>query len=472
MFTLPRISLATASRLLAGLLLVLMSALQAAAEPEAAPDSAVLEQRVSERIAERVPEQAVLDQMLAPIALYPDALLAQILMAATYPLDVVEAARWSKAHPGLEGSEAVEAGGDSGWDPSVQALLAFPEILARMSDNLRWTRQLGLAFLAGEQQIMDTVQVLREKADSAGNLDNLEHARVYRQDKVIVIEPAQPQLIYVPYYNPMVIYGPWWRPAYPPVYWRPHPNHPLSGGLHWSAGIRLSSSYLFFSAFDWQRRHIVVLNPHVHMHQSRRIAGQYRGYYSNGYYRNPGRHGFERWQHRAEYRQRKPHQGVTGPGPHRYTAGSPRIERGSHSPTGSYIRPPTRLDPAADPRRSGADRSADRGTATQPRNRTEQHRAPDRSRSSDSPQHRSRNTDIQFRRGDPRYAPESRGGSSRSGQGPGSRVERSHTAGQRTAAPQRSMQGSQQRSLQSRPQSQQRGAPARGSDRSPSQQQR
>ncbi len=108
--------------------------------------------------------QQNLDQMLAPIALYPDALLSQILMAATYPLEVVEAARWSKARPGLAGDDSVRAAETEDWDPSVKSLLAFPQVLARMDENLQWTQLLGDAFLDQQSQVLDTVQSLRRKA--------------------------------------------------------------------------------------------------------------------------------------------------------------------------------------------------------------------------------------------------------------------------------------------------------------------
>ena len=110
--------------------------------------------------------QAELDQMLAPIALYPDALLSQVLMAATYPIEVVEAARWSRANPGLQGDDAVRAVQNEDWDPSVKSLVAFPQILQRMDEKLEWTRSLGDAFLAQEPQMMDQVQQLRQRAEA------------------------------------------------------------------------------------------------------------------------------------------------------------------------------------------------------------------------------------------------------------------------------------------------------------------
>ena len=168
--------------------------------------------------------QAELDRMLAPIALYPDSLLSQILMAATYPVEVVQAARWSRANPGLKGDEAVRAAEDKDWDPSVKSLTAFPQVLAMMDENLGWTEQLGEAFLAQEPHVMETVQMLRRRAHAAGNLRSSDYVTVQQQGSVIVLEPAHPQAVYVPYYDPLVVYGPWWHPAHPPVYWRPWPG--------------------------------------------------------------------------------------------------------------------------------------------------------------------------------------------------------------------------------------------------------
>src|SRR5713226_897188 len=125
--------------------------------------------------------QQELDQMLAPIALYPDSLLSQIFMASTYPLEVVEAARWSRANPGLSGQQAVDAAAERDWDASVKSLAAFPQVLAMMDQRLEWTARLGDVFIAQEPQVMETVQNLRQKAYEAGNLRSTDQATVYQQ---------------------------------------------------------------------------------------------------------------------------------------------------------------------------------------------------------------------------------------------------------------------------------------------------
>ena len=207
--------------------------------------------------------QQELDQMLAPIALYPDSLLSQILMASTYPLEVIEAARWSKANPNLKGDQAVQAVAENTWDPSVKSLVAFPQILMMMDEKLNWMERLGDAFLAQQQEVMDTVQSLRQKASDAGNLKSNDQIRVDQQGQSIVVEPVNPQVVYVPYYNPMVIYGPWWWPAYPPVYWAPWPGYfygPRFGvGFAWGIGIGIGPGF-FFGGFNWPYRHISVVN--------------------------------------------------------------------------------------------------------------------------------------------------------------------------------------------------------------------
>src|SRR6266705_3725403 len=207
--------------------------------------------------------QQELDQMLAPIALYPDSLLSQIFMASTYPLEVVEAARWSKANLGLTGQQAVEAVGERDWDASVKSLAAFPQVLAMMDQQLEWTARLGDVFVAQEPQVMETVQSLRQKAYAAGNLRSTQQASVVQQGDALAIEPASPEMVYVPYYDPRVVYGPWWWPAYPPVYWAPWPGYyaytGYAVGFAWGVGITVGARF-FFSACDWRARRVTVVN--------------------------------------------------------------------------------------------------------------------------------------------------------------------------------------------------------------------
>ena len=199
--------------------------------------------------------------MLAPIALYPDSLLSQILMASTYPLEVVEAARWSRANPGLQGDQAVKSADRFDWDPSVKSLTAFPQILSMMDARLDWMEKLGDAFLAQQDQVMDTVQNLRRKAYEAGNLRTSEQIRVEPSGPAIDIDFANPQVVYVPYYDPTVVYGAWWWPAYPPVYWAPWPGYARGyvRGFYWGPAISVSVGF-FFGAVDWRRHQVHIVN--------------------------------------------------------------------------------------------------------------------------------------------------------------------------------------------------------------------
>jgi hypothetical protein len=174
-----------------------------------------------------------LAQLVAPIALYPDALLAQVLTASTYPLEVTLAARWAEKNPNLKGPALEEAMQKEPWDPSVKGLTSVPQVLAMMNDKLDWTQQLGEAFLAQPDDIQNAVQALRAKADEAGNLKSSKEQRVRRvaatpspsyvgPPEYIVIEPVEPDYVYVPVYDPVVVYGAgYWPPAYAPFFWYP-----------------------------------------------------------------------------------------------------------------------------------------------------------------------------------------------------------------------------------------------------------
>ena len=198
--------------------------------------------------------------MLAPVALYPDGLLSQILMAATYPLEVVEAQRWTLANPSVTGNAAVQAVDQNNWDPSVKSLVAFPRILQTMSSKLDWTRRLGDAFLGQQQQVMDTIQALRAKAYAAGYLASNAQTQVSTVDGQITVLPTNPQIVYAPYYDPGVVYGPWWWPQYPPVSWAPWPGYGWYGGFSWGLGIGVGGGF-FFGDCDWPHHQLVDHRP-------------------------------------------------------------------------------------------------------------------------------------------------------------------------------------------------------------------
>jgi hypothetical protein len=183
-----------------------------------------------------------LDQLLAPIALHPDSLVSQILMASTYPLEVVQADRWAKQNASLKGDALGKALEGQEWDPSVKSLVNFPQVLTMMSEKLDWTTKLGDAFLADQKVVLDTIQSLRAKAQAAGNLKSTKEQNVVVEEKIIKIEPANPQVIYVPTYNPTVVYGAWPYPAYPPYYYYP-PGYVAGSMFAFAAGVGLGMAW-------------------------------------------------------------------------------------------------------------------------------------------------------------------------------------------------------------------------------------
>jgi hypothetical protein len=197
--------------------------------------------------AQPTPEQV--QQLVAPIALYPDELVAQILAASTYPTEVVEADRWMQAHPDLKGKQMGDEVNKKPWDPSVKALVQFPSVLANMDKNLSWTSSVGDAYVNLQQQVMDAVQVLRQRAQQAGNLKSTPQQTVTTQGQTIVVEPADPQVVYVPAYDPWLIYG---DPIFAWPGWYPYPGIWFDGPyLSFGVGFGIG----FFGGFGWGWHH-------------------------------------------------------------------------------------------------------------------------------------------------------------------------------------------------------------------------
>jgi hypothetical protein len=209
--------------------------------------------------------QAQIAQLVAPIALYPDSLLTQILMASTYPLEVVEAARWSRENPTIKGQALENAMQTQPWDPSVKALTAVPQTLRMMNDKLSWTQQLGDAFLAQQQDVLNAVQKLRAEAQAAGNLQSTPQQIVTVAPapaegansgvRPIVIEPANPDVYYVPVYNPAQVYGGWDYPGYQPFYWSP-PGFVASNIISFGAGIAVGAA--IWGGCDWWHNNVII----------------------------------------------------------------------------------------------------------------------------------------------------------------------------------------------------------------------
>jgi len=220
------------------------------AEPLASPESAMA---ASDEAAQPAFSQEQIEQMVAPIALYPDALLVQVLMSSTYPLEVVQASRWAKKNPDLKGEALDAALVDEPWDPSVKTMVLFPTVLQRMNDNLDWTQDLGDAFLAQEQDVMDAVQRLRREAQQTGALQDTEQQKVIVEKETIIVQPADPQTVYVPTYDPAQVYG---TPApstvyYPTVYQQPVYTSTSSSDQWVGFGVGLLVGGLLTAAILW-----------------------------------------------------------------------------------------------------------------------------------------------------------------------------------------------------------------------------
>jgi len=237
------------------------------------------------------------EALVAPIALYPDALLSQVLMASTYPLEVVQAARWVKANPNVKGDAALKAVEGQKWDVSVKSLVAFPQILEPMSEKIDWTQKLGDAFLADQKAVLGAVQQLRQRAQQSGNLKSSEQQKVVveeaaPQQTVIKIEPADPQVIYVPAYNPTVVYGAWAYPAYPPYYWPPPAYYYPAGGALAAGlafGVGVATVGAIFGGCNWGRNEV-----NVNVNRATNIDRNFN--------RNTNVSAGGRWQHDASHR--------------------------------------------------------------------------------------------------------------------------------------------------------------------------
>lgn len=264
--------------------------------------------------------QEQLDQMLAPVALYPDPLLAQVLMAATYPGEVAEAVTWSKAHPDAKGDDGVKQVASQPWDPSVQALVAFPQLMAMLGQDPVWVQRLGDAFLAQPDDVMTGVQRLRHQAQAAGNLQSNQYQNVTVQadaaptvapapapaattataapapassTSTIIIQPADPQVVYVPSYNPTTTYGTWPYPASPPVYYPPppayYPGQALMAGLAFGTGVAIVGS--LWGDCDWGNNDVDIdVNRYNNINGNNRITNNQN-----------------KWQHNAAHRDGVPY---------------------------------------------------------------------------------------------------------------------------------------------------------------------
>jgi len=241
-----------------------------------------------ERYTQQTPEQ--LQQLVAPIALYPDSLVSQILAASTFPEQAVEADRWVEAHPDLKGEDLGKAVDQQPWDPSVKALTGFPSVLGNMDKNLSWTSSLGDAYYNQQPDVMAAIQVMRQHAQEAGNLKTTPQQTVATQDSDIVIEPADPDVVYVPAYDPWLVYGypvvawPGWYP-YPGIWFGgPYLSFGFGFGVGWFGGFGWGWGHW---GFDWHHGYAVFDHNRYYSHST-------TFYNRNNYYHaGGGRGGFD-----------------------------------------------------------------------------------------------------------------------------------------------------------------------------------
>jgi hypothetical protein len=239
-------------------------------------------------VAKQAPEE--LQQLVAPIALYPDELVSQVLAGATYPTEVVEADRWLQEHSNLKGKDLADEVDKQPWDPSIKALAQFPSVLANMDKNLSWASALGEAYVNQPQDVMAAVQAMRQRAKDAGNLNSNKQEKVGTHDRTIVIEPAQPDVVYLPTYDPWIAYG---APlvAWPGWYW--YPGLYVAGpGIAFGLGFGIG----FFGGFGWGWHHwgvdwghrAVIFDHHEFASRSRTFYGGHAGFHDFGAARGYG----------------------------------------------------------------------------------------------------------------------------------------------------------------------------------------
>lgn len=272
------------------LLVLVMLALPSPAMPQDADNDEEVQTFTQEQLA----------QLLAPIALYPDELIAQVLLASTYPLEIVMADRWVRQNKDLKGNDLATALERESWDPSVKALVNFPTVLAMLDRKLDLTTKIGDAFLEQKEDVMETIQELRKKAADAGNLKSTREQRVIVEEERVIIEPAYSGVIYVPAYDPFLVYGPWWYPAYPPYYFYspPYPGVFFSFGV----GVTLGMPWGYaWGGWDWYN-HDILINVNRNLSYNRYIdRSRYIRYYERR--GQPIRSGQLLWQHDPGHRR-------------------------------------------------------------------------------------------------------------------------------------------------------------------------
>jgi hypothetical protein len=247
-----------------------------------------------------------LDSLVAPIALYPDPLLAQTLAASTYPLELVQLQQWLAKNSGLKDKALADAVAKQPWDPSIQAMAALPDVVKRLVDDIQWTTDLGNAFLAQQSDVMDAVQRMRKKAQEKGNLKSTEQqkveTKVIENKSVIVVEQANPQVVYVPSYDPVAVYGPPVYP-YPPIYYPPAGYY--AAGMAISFGIGVAMGAFWSGGWGWNSGwggNNININNNNNFNRNTNIGGGNRSNIGGG-----NRGGNANWKHNPQHRGGTPY---------------------------------------------------------------------------------------------------------------------------------------------------------------------
>jgi hypothetical protein len=240
-----------------------------------------------------------LDALVAPIALYPDPLLAQVLAASTYPLELLQLHQWLQKNPGLKDKALADAVAQRPWDPSIQAMAGLPDLVKRLSDDIQWTADLGNAFLAQQADVMEAVQRMRQRAHDKGTLKTTQQQTVETQvvenESVIVIEQASPDIVYIPTYNPLTVWGPWTYP-YPPIYYPPPGYYAAGAAIAFGAGVAMGA-FWGGGGWGWGPRwgdNDITINRNNNFNRNAAIRGG-------------DRNTSNRWQHRPEHRGGAPY---------------------------------------------------------------------------------------------------------------------------------------------------------------------
>ena len=284
--------------LVPGLLVFVFLAAVTIGRPQEQSYPAPEQQSPTQTAPQRVWSAGELDNLVAPIALYPDPLLGQMLAASTYPLEVVEASQWLKRNPNLQGKALLDAAKQQPWDPSVQALVAIPDALAKLNQDIGWTTDLGNAFLAQETDVMNAVQTMRARAEENGRLSSTPQQTVRTQEQggqqVIVIQPSSPEVIYVPAYDPFYVWGPPVYGYYPPLY---YPAFGFGFGVGYDLGFCFGGwgGWGFWGWGPSWFGHSVFVNNYFFNH------------YGFHHHFGPGFRGMTTWVHDPVHRMRVPY---------------------------------------------------------------------------------------------------------------------------------------------------------------------